>query len=342
MANGDFPVAVDPSRFLDQVWTALQGRLVESSRFACGDLSVEVEAPNSSWLSLLTRAITLASDASPDLRLRVIGREELSLLPPFPLTLAKQSSRGQIPEWCDETFLAVGAPYGLFLADRKSGRALIFYDRPSDIPTWDLCAPFRIPLGFLLPQLGYHLVHGAAVHTQYGGCLLVGKGGSGKSSSALVALSPDSRLGFLGEDYLLVEQESLTVHPFYRSLKVDAHGQNRMPWLSDFELVGEQDGKSCRLVPYEKLGPASVLKVLLWPDRESAVASSPIGRATALRKFAPSSLFQNPNAGPEDFRALVSLCRGLESFSMGLGDSPTPLLVEKRILEVMESLCIQS
>lgn len=335
-------MAVDPSRFLDHVWSALEGRTVESARFACGRLTIEAEASNSTWLMLLTRAIALKSNASPDLRLRVIGREELPLLPPFPLPLAKQSSRGQIPEWCNEMFLAVGTPYGLFLADRSSNRALIFYDRPLAIPTWDLCAPFRIPLGFLLPRFGYHLVHGAAVHTEYGGCLLVGKGGSGKSSSALVALSPDSRLGFMGEDYLLVEEATLTVHPFYRSLKVDARGQDRMPWLADFELVGEQDGKSCRLVPYEKLSPASGLKLLLWPDRESAVAFSPIGRATALRKFAPSSLFQNPNAGPEDFRALVNLCRGLESFAMGLGDSPAPWLVEKRILEVMKSLCILS
>ncbi len=335
-------MAVEASAFLARVWEALEGMLAHRASFACGDLTVSVETPGPEWTELLTRSISHGSEARPRLHLRVISREQLSLLPPFPLALAKESSRGRIPEWCDDAFLAVGSPYALFLVDRGAGRALVFYDRPSAVPTWDLCAPFRIPLGFLLPRFGYHLVHGAAVHTDQGGCLLVGKGGSGKSSTALVGLSPDSRLGFLGEDYLLVEEATATVHPFYRSLKVDARGLERMPWLADFETMGEQDQKSCRLVPREMLTAYSRMRVLLWPDRESLTPFAPISRGTALRKFAPSSLFQNPNAGPEDFRALVSLCRSLESFGIGLADSPSAPLVERRILEVMESLCLQN
>lgn len=332
-------MAVEARAFLNRVWEALEGRLAHQASFACGDLTVSVETPDAEWTALLTRAVTAESQEEPHLHLRVVGRRQLSFLPSFPLTLAKEASRGRISEWCQEDFLAVSAPYALFLADRDTGRALIFYDRPSDVPSWDLCAPFRIPLGFLLPKFGYHLVHGAAVHTDSGGCLLVGKGGSGKSSSALAALSPESRLGFLGEDYLLVEEATITVHAFYRSLKVDSRGLERMPWLEDFETVGEQDGKSCRLVPHERLTERSRMRVLLWPDRESLVPFAAIGRGTALRKFAPSSLFQNPNAGPEDFRALASLCRALESFGMGLGDSPSAERVESRILEVMENLC---
>lgn len=333
---------IEASRFLDQVWTALDSQLPHSTKFACGELTVGLETPSQLWTELLTRALAGTRDGNPDLQLRVINREHLPLLPAFPLVLAKESSRGRIAQWCDEDFLAVGASYALFLVDRsvKPGRALIFYDRPSAVPTWDICAPFRIPLGFLLPRLGYHLVHGAAVNTPNGACLLVGKGGSGKSSSALAALSPTSQLGFLGEDYLLVEEANVTAHPFYRSLKVDARGLQRMPWLSEFEEVGEQDGKSCRLIAPSKLQTQTPFRLLLWPDRESHTPFAPIPRSVALRKFAPSSLFQNPNAGPEDFRALVSLCRSLESFSLGLGDSPPPDQVEARILEVMESRCI--
>lgn len=335
-------MAVEASRFLDQVWSALDGQLPHSTKFACGELTVGLETPSQDWTELLTRAISQSSDGVPEMQLRVICREHLPLLPPFPITLAKESSRGRIAPWCDDDFLAVGATYALFLVDRSvtPGRALIFYDRPSAVPTWDICAPFRIPLGFLLPRLGYHLVHGAAVQTPSGGCLLVGKGGSGKSSSALASLSPTSRLGFLGEDYLLIEEANVTAHPFYLSLKVDARGNERMPWLSDFEVVGEQDGKSCRIVPASRLQAKSQLRLLLWPDRESETHFAPIPRSVALRKFAPSSLFQNPNAGPEDFRALVSLCRSLESYSLGLGDSPSPGQVEQRIFDVMESLCI--
>ena len=333
-------MAVEASDFLAQVWEATENALPDRQSFACGDLTVSLETPGPEWTTLLTQAICHRRQAPADLHLRVVGREQLQLLPPFPLALAKESSRGRIPEWCDQQFLAVGASYALFLCDRTSGRALVFYDRPEAIPTWDLCAPFRIPLGFLLPAAGYHLVHGAAVSTELGCCLLIGKGGSGKSSSALVALSPETRLGFLGEDYLLVEELGQTVHPFYRSMKVDARGLQRMPWLLDFESLGEQEGKSCRLVPRKLMGAAAPLRALVWPDRQSDVAMLGIPRGTALRKFAPSSLFQNPNAGPEDFRALVNLCRGLESFGMGLGDSPLPETVEQRILEIMEKPCV--
>ncbi|MFA5504390.1 MAG: hypothetical protein WC314_04215 [Vulcanimicrobiota bacterium] len=322
----------DPHDFLEQVWPLCAGRAGFST--PVGSHALLLDCPDDSWMEALSRGfwkISQELEGDSPFHIRVIGRSDLERLPPFPLTLAQESVRGRIEPWCTDDFLAVGTLGGLFLADRPRGRAVLYYAAPSSIPIWDLCAPLRTALGFLLPAQGYHLLHGAAVSFQGSACLLVGKGGSGKSSSALSALNPGSSLEFVSEDYTLVESESLTVHPLYRSFKVGSAGFTRMPYLERFEKLGEQDQKICSLLDGSLSPKPARLKAVLWPDLHEPTLLGPIPRATALLKLAPSTLFQNPNARREDFQALAALCRRLDSYCLGLGRQPSFEVVEKSL-----------
>ena len=74
------------------------------------------------------------------------------------------------------------------------------------------------------------MVHAAAVGDESGGVLLVGRGGSGKSTTALSCLG--TQVGYLADDYCLVEMvEGPRVHSLYTSGKANRGSIARLPRL---------------------------------------------------------------------------------------------------------------
>lgn len=331
---------LNPHQFFAQAWQRLDGKLPVARHLAFGSLGVIWEAPDGDWSEFFGRALPMLSEGAADLQIRVFDRSRLSLLPPLPINLREASERGRLDTWCTPDFLAVAPPSSLFLADRTCGRGLLFYDDIDSVPIWDLCAPFRLLLGFLGPLKEHHLLHGAAVSRDGNSLLLVGPGGSGKSSTALAALNPRSSFNFITEDYAVVELKSVPqVHPFFRSTKVVASTLERMPWLADLPLLGEQQGKECRRIPLDRPLEGGQMVGIVWPDRSCEEALRPVTPGTAARALAPSTLFQNPNSGKDDFRAMTQLCKTVPCFRLGLGDSPGPAELELRLDQILKE-CI--
>ncbi len=329
-------MSADPHSFLERIWPLCRGRAAFSAQLGEGTLAVECPGPD--WLGPLSEAFWSVSDEAPDvagLQVRVVDLNGVRRLPALPVQLQQQASRGRIEPWCTKEFLAVGSPWGLTFADRRAGRAVLYVQALEGLPTWERCAPLRNALGFLAPALGYHLLHGAAVSCAGGAFLLVGQGGSGKSSSALAALVTDGPLGFLSEDYTLVRIDGdAAVYPLYRSFKIDAPGLARMPGLERYRQLGRQGEKSCRLLPRHLLSPAFPLRAIVWPDRTQERLLSPVSKGTALLKLAPSTLFQNPNAAGSDLHALAELCRRFDSYRLGLASEPPAELVAQQLAQL--------
>src|SRR5919108_663718 len=99
------------------------------------------------------------------------------------------------------------------------------------LPYWDYTAPFRHLLSWWLDAEGFRHVHGGAVGTAEGGVLLVGPGGSGKSTTALASLL-DERLRYAGDDYVAVGSgPAPAVHSLYCSGKVHPEDLSRLRLL---------------------------------------------------------------------------------------------------------------
>lgn len=328
---------MSPHEFFAQAWDALEGALPASEVVDLGSLSLRWSAPDESWLRLLGGALNQVAGGTErgKLEIRVFTQDHLGQLPPLPVGVEEVGERGRLDNWCTSEFLAVAPMSSIHLADRRRGQALVYYCGPEDVPLWDVCAPFRLVLGFLAPLSGHQLLHAAAAALEERAVLLVGKGGSGKSSTALVSLGQDSPWRFLSEDYTLLDLETLTVRPLYRSYKVDPTVMARMRWLEDGKKLGEVDGKGCWLLPEELVLSPARCHCLVWPDRNQSESSGALSAIAALKKLAPSTLFQNPNARAEDFKAMANLCRRLPCRTLGLGDSPEPRAVEQRLLEVL-------
>jgi hypothetical protein len=327
--------------FFRAAWQHLESRTTDE-RFSAlvGQETLSVTLPHHpTWGGCLSDSFVSIGSwrFGAGIQIQVFCREELQGMPSFPLDLDRESVLGKIEPWCSKDFLALASEHGMMLADKTENRALVFYEDIGSIPMWDRCAPFRTILGFFSSDFNAQMVHGAALVVGHRACLLCGQGGSGKSSTAMVSTGPESEMDFLSEDYTLVGND-LRVYPLYRSLKVDASGLERMPWLSSFNVIGDQDGKTCYLYPRDRMGAATDLAAIIWPDRNSDQVVSALSKINVLKHLAPSTLFQNPAASRDDFANLVRLCRSLSSYKLGLGDSPSSAEVEERLEHLMSEV----
>src|SRR4030095_10923311 len=160
-------------------------------------------------------------------------------------------------------------------------------------------SPLRLLLSWWEKESPLQLVHGGAVGSENAAVLLVGKGGSGKSSSCASVLQSD--LYYLGDDYCLVETSpSLKVYSLYCSLRLRPDAVGRFPHLKDSFLNEDRipDEKPLFILrgPLSaKLKKALPLKALLIP-RITGKDSTQIRKAgpmDALKALAPSTIFQS-------------------------------------------------
>jgi hypothetical protein len=169
-----------------------------------------------------------------------------------------------------------------------------------------------------------------------GGVLLVGKGGSGKSTSALVSL--DSELRYAGDDYAMVSlSPQPMVHSLYSSGKVHADNLSRLPHLvpalSNAAVLDTEKG----VVFVQEHFPGRLiegfpLRAIVLPTISGGPVTRtvPASRAAALAALAPSTVFQLHNSGAEALRYSAQLVREVPAYVLELGanvsDVPPVLL----------------
>ena len=205
------------------------------------------------------------------------------------------------------------------------------------IPTWEQATPFRRVMHWWASDEGLQLVHAAAIGTPAGGVLLVGKGGSGKSTTALACVG--SRLGYAADDYCLLSSgHPPQVHSLYGSGKAGTGSKARLPKLRaafDASRLHEQDKT---VIFVEEHSPDAILRS--FPVRGIVVPRitggethklERISRSEALRALAPSTLFQMPGDQSKSLTRLASIVRQLSCWSLSIGEDPgnVPALLEK-------------
>lgn len=218
--------------------------------------------------------------------------------------------------------------------DPRLAAAWYWVREPGLLEEWDRAAPLRALIHWWLAEQGIQLLHGGAVGVGPRGALLVGRGGSGKSTATLACVRDG--MDYAGDDFVAAAPATPpTVHSIYSSAKLEPHHLRRFPdLLPGFGADVDSTPPDQKLVAYlsellpDRCRPGFTLNAMLVPSFHDGARSylEPATRAEVLQALAPSSLFLLPGAARQ--RTLTELTRivaAVPSYRLRMGHDLTAI-----------------
>lgn len=308
--------------------------LVERS-IRIGDAPVRIRFAGVALAEQLGRAFDHLADVGaddPELTIEVWDSEDSGTPPPPLPLLAPGSPRGTTIYTSDDGrhFASRPALGQLSAYERSTSRAWFWSRNANELPFWEPAAPFRQILHWWLPDQGALLLHAASVGEAAGGVLLVGAGGSGKSTCALSCLTSD--LLYAGDDYVGVELGPVPrVLSLFSSGKLEPDHATLLPHLPapSFAGDGALEEKSVFYVAErfpERMCRGFPLRAIVAPRVQGTEPQvqqcTPVQVLAAL---APSTLLQLVPARQEALSAMAALLQNIPAFGLQVG-GPTELI----------------
>jgi hypothetical protein len=294
-----------------------------------GDASDRPELILHVWDSASTGA------ARPELAPRLLEQPAAEHADPF---------AGPSYAYAEEDFQALYQPLPdlLSVLTREGERGWFWAADAARLPFWDQAAPFRNLLSWWLAGRGLQQVHGGAVGTSAGGVLLVGKGGSGKSTVALSMLL-EPRLRYAGDDYVALSFGAEPwIHSLYSSAKLEPDNLERLPHVRS-AVTNADRLETEKAVVYvhdafrERIATGFPLRAVLLPritEGEPRVAKA--SAASALAAVAPSTVLQLRPPRREALSALARLLEHVPAFVLEVGSEMSA--VPREIIRLLERL----
>ncbi|MGB5218250.1 MAG: hypothetical protein WBN66_08115 [Smithella sp.] len=220
---------------------------------------------------------------------------------------------------------------GIFsLFDNGRNRGFYYLPKAVEIPFYEKAAPMRMLLHWWCEKSGLVLIHAAAIGWNASAVLLAGRGGTGKSTTAMLAAQDGFK--FLGDDYIILENNSApVVHSAFNSVKFRWEMLERVPAAGEFCLNNQNDEKGYYFLQDKK--PDSLirslpLKAVLLPAIEASQKTSfdRVAQSKGLMGLAASSIFQMPGSGRQTLKTLVSILKDIPVYQMSLGKDNSEIM----------------
>ncbi|MEP7356401.1 MAG: serine kinase, partial [Anaerolineales bacterium] len=345
------PAAPHPAAFFEAAHRAFQSATAHSrsrqEHFVIGGQSLRFHFAGDAWLPQFTAALAHRAappTARPHLTICVWDSASTGArMPAPPWSSADYSPRGEIAPYCHERYRAgYQLDAGLLsLLDVRRGLALLWTADAARLPRYELTFPARSILYWWAQVQALQMVHAGAVGHAGGGVLLVGKGGSGKSTTALACLQ--AGLDYAGDDYVLVDdQPTPRAHSLYCSGKLHAGHIGRLPvFLPLIHNHSHLTSEKALLYLNDAYAPQLVadlpLSAIVLPRVTGAARTSyrRVSTVQSLAALAPSTMRQLPGAGPADYAHFSRLARCLPAYTLDLGQdlAEIPAVVLRLIAE---------
>lgn len=245
--------------------------------------------------------------------------------PPAPWAQDAYRHREEIAGWTERPVFASfdTAHATLSAADAGTGTGVQWARDAAAYAPWEGGAPLRYLLRWLLAEHGMQLVHGAVVGTDQGGVLLVGKGGSGKSTSSLACL--DGGMRFVADDYFLLSSSPTdntpVAYPLFTVAKADDNAIGMLGEIAERASGASRDWRGKYRLPVSDLIVDSLeIRAVVQPER-AAQTGVPVegGAREALKEVVTSSLSQMPGASAATLAALRPVFDALPSYVLEVG-----------------------
>lgn len=193
---------------------------------------------------------------------------------------------------------------------------------PRNLPYWEKAIPLLHPLESILGECGVDVVHAGAVALEGRGLLLVGKGGSGKSTTT--TLAAQNGWDFLGDDFC--GAESGRIWSLFCSAKVHPERLSWLPGLAGCCKSAQPGDEKVLLhlggqvaTPSQVRMAAVVLPKVMQRSRSRL---APASAAQALLAIAPSSLSIVPGRESERLARISRWLRITPCWHLELGQDP--------------------
>lgn len=198
---------------------------------------------------------------------------------------------------------------------------------PDLIPWWERAAPLRMSLAWHLDQNGSSFLHGAAVTRAEDAALIVGPGGSGKSTTALSCLL--AGFGYLGDDYCVSSADGERVHSVYGSAKLAPVGLDAVEGFETLradadDMIGTHGEKLVvwpNRVLADRMVASARIRAVVAPTVGTTTDShlEPISPGVALAALAPSTILQLPGIGSLSLEHMAALTTAVPCWGLTLG-----------------------
>lgn len=311
-------------------------------------LTVRLCFAGEALISRLTPALTQLKReaiANPDLTICIWDSSSThTIMPPPPWQGQHLQKRGEV--WgLNSDRIHTSFQWGanaLSLLDYERNLGVYWLNNPELLPYWETGSPLRAILHLWLGKRGIQMVHAGAVGLPSGGVLLVGKGGSGKSTTALSCL--DSELFYLSDDYSLISAEPEPIaYSIYSTGKKKPDDVDRLPFLkpiiSNYDKLGEEKA----LYFLNEHFPSKIikqfpLKAILVPriTGKSETTLTKTSAITAISSLVPSTVKQLPGTGQEACQIMTKTAQKLPCYYLNLGTDIKQISLA--ILELLSSL----
>ncbi len=322
VASGFFEKALEQHRSAVQAHGAIERRV------SVGGSVVHLRLAGGAMVPHLFPAVSHleTTDDPPDLTVCVWDTASTGVpVPPAVWPRDDYGLFGEIGVFADR-YYGVFQPTGLLsVVDYENRIAMLWTASAGEVPPEESAAPLRVIFHAWLTHQGLCPLHGAAVGFADRAALMVGRGGSGKSTSSMASIG--SGLGYLGDDFCAIDvRDGVTVHSLYNTAKIAAHELPALPfarpWVSGRPLSDRRS--ACYLadhIPGRLVDRAPVRAVLLprvTPGQEETTIE-PASAADAFLAIAPTSAVLAPRWSSAINARFGALVRHVPAYWLRLG-----------------------
>jgi len=315
--------------------------------YSVGGYPVKLQFAGHALIPLLTPALdhlVIDQTPSPSLTICLWDSESTgTYMPSPPWSLEDYFARGEIKDYNNNNiFTACNKGSGaLSILNKNFSTGLWWIRNACEVPFYESGSPLLMLFHWWLRHKQCQVVHAGAVGTKDAGVLLVGKGGSGKSSTTITCLN--SELLYAGDDYCILTTTSVpSVFSLYSSGKLDANHIKKFPHLlpivnnkdrTDVEkpLLFFNQHYSEKIVKKFPIRAIFLPRITGLPD----TTLTPTTQAVALKALAPNTLFQLLGADSLTFHEIAKFVRQVPCYYLNLGTEldKIPLVISKFLSE---------
>ena len=237
------------------------------------------------------------------------------------------SSRGDIWSMASRRFKSnfLWSEGAVALMDVRTATGVYWAHSASVLPFWAKASPLRNLLHWWMESRGMQLVHGAAVGRDGEGVLITGRGGLGKSTTALSCLG--AGLEYVGDDYLVVELSPVPrAHSLYCTGKLEWDQMTRFPRFAGLARnhgspIGDKAVMHLHPAMGRQLVRTLTLKAILTPGivGRPETTFSPVSAPVLERAAGFPTMTQLPHVGRRTVAFIERLVAGLPGLRLNLG-----------------------